>query len=488
MCSSRASRALSVCAERAPGLRPLARALNLEFSLSNQKPMTHAMPTWSRIMQQFSMAGTWAILVLLGLVKSGLETQAAVWVPTHDRPITSPTPAQVDAGGLDDLMSVEFSLRRSVLSLSTTSTDLIQSMVIPPHEPATVTRNPLFETGLDTRQSTFNLILQERQGDGPLHLPIGGVNVASRAPVLSVAPTPSAGLLFAPLVIGLLGVLLRERRTRVLSGSDTESMTGQHPSESPCLLLLSADSKFVHNVQEVVHHAGYPTRITADVTATLAISERMSLALLLVDRRVPDWDMLRTSSSLKSVPLITLAPTGIRCTEAQWISDLERGADSTYDFLDGDRLFLAKLMASLRRAGCAVTRRAVYHVGGVHLDADRREVTIAGERLQLSDKPFVLLKTLMQAPARVFRRSELVDRVWGPRFAIGKHTLDVHVHTLRRHLDRDPRRRCRLITIKGVGFKLKTADPVPTSAAMAIDGCIDPLFADHSALRKWSRL
>jgi two-component system response regulator RegX3 len=439
-------------------------------------------------MQQFPMAGTWVILILLGLVKSGLETQAAVWVPTHDRPITSPTLAQVDAGGLYDLMSVEFSLRRSVLSLSTTSTDLIQSMVIPPHEPAAVTRNSLFGIDLDTRRSTFNLIPQERPGDGPLHLPVDGVNMGSRAPVVPVAPTPSAGLLFALLVIGLFSVPLRERQTRVLSGSDTESMTGQHPSESHCLLLLSADSVFVHDVRELVHHAGYPTHVTADVTETLAISQRMSLALLLVDRRVPDWDILRTSSSLKCVPLITLVPAGIRCTEAQWISDLERGADSTYDFLDGGRLFLAKLRASLRRAGCAVTSRAVYHVGAVHLDADRREVTIAGERLQLSDKPFVLLKTLMQAPARVFRRSELVDRVWGPRFAIGKHTLDVHVHTLRRHLDRDPRRRCRLITIKGVGFKLKTADPVPTSAAMAIDGCVDPLFADHSALRKWSRL
>lgn len=451
--------------------------------------MKHMMHTWSSIVRRsFEMTLSWLVIVLIGIVGLGQEASAAVLFPVNDRPIAIPDPAQVDACGLDDLMSVQFSLRRSVLSLSTTSTDLMQDVAIPPHELAAVTRNSLFGIDQDTRRSTFNLILQERPGDDPLLLPVGGVDVASRAPVVQVAPTPSAGLLFAPLVIGLLGVLLRERQTRVLSGSDTESMTGQHPSTSPCLLLLSADSVFVHNVRELVHHARYPTRVTADVTETLAISERMSLALLLVDRRVPDWDILRTSSSLKCVPLITLAPAGIRCTEAQWISDLERGADSTYDFLDGGRLFLAKLRASLRRAGCAVTSRAVYHVGAVHLDADRREVTIAGERLQLSDKPFVLLKTLMQAPARVFRRSELVDRVWGPRFAIGKHTLDVHVHTLRRHLDRDPRRRCRLITIKGVGFKLKTSDPVPTSAAMAIDRRVDSLFADHSALGKWSRL
>jgi Response regulators consisting of a CheY-like receiver domain and a winged-helix DNA-binding domain len=256
----------------------------------------------------------------------------------------------------------------------------------------------------------------------------------------------------------------------------------------PCLLILSADTVFSKIIHAQVSQAGYPARVAGAVSDALTISEHALPALLLVDRRIPDWDMLRTSPLLKSVPLFALAPAEGLYTEEQWVSDLERGADSIYDFRDGDRLFLAKLRASLWRAGYAVTGRAVYQVGAVHLDADRREVTIAGERLQLSDKPFVLLKTLMQAPARVFRRSELVDRVWGPRFAIGKHTLDVHVHTLRRHLDRDPRRRCRLITIKGVGFKLKTADPVPTSAAMAIDGCVDPLFADHSALRKWSRL
>ena len=456
--------------------------------------MKHAMHTWSRIARRsFVMTCSLLVMVLIGLVGLSQEARAAVWFPVNDRPIAVPTPVQIDQvemwWDIKDQGSAQMASRQTVLSLSIPLTDLVQDLTIPPHDLTAVAWSSVFGINQDARQWTFTLILQKPWRDGLLHLPVGAVSVASSSSVVPLAPAPSSVFLFIPLMIGLLSVLLREQQAKPLSGSDTDWMGNPQPSgSSPCLLVLSADPALVHDIQELVHRAGYLTRITADVTETLAINEQASPALLLVDRRVPDWDMLRTSSPLKCVPVITLAPAESRCPEEHWLSDLERGADGTYDWHDGGRLFLAKLRAYLRRAGQAVATRAVYQVGAVRLDADRREVTIAGQRLSLSAKPFAILKMLMEAPSRVFSRSELVDRVWGPQFAVGKHTLDVHVHALRRRLDRDPRRLCRLITIKGVGFKLKAADPMPASCAVAIAQRVDPLFTEHSALRKWSRL
>lgn len=416
------------------------------------------------------MTAAVGILVLLGLVGSGSATQAAVWVPAHDRPIASSAPVQVETWDVEHQGSPQMMNQQTVLSVTTPSTELLQVFTMALQEFTAGTWPSLIGIDPDGRGWTFDRLLHEPWGAGPLPLAVGSVTVASRSPVVPVAPAPSAGLLFVPACLGLLGVLLGERQTRVLSGSDTDSTGDVHLSGiAPSLLVLSADPTFAQAVQTVVHRAGYPTRITGDVAETLAISAQASPALLLVDRRVPDWDMLRTSSPLKPVPVITLAPAGSSCSEEHWLADLERGADGTYAWQDGSRLLLAKVRAYLRRAKhmTADAARPVYQVGAVRLDADRREVTIAGERLELSAKPFVLLKTLMQAPARVFRRRELIDCVWGPQFAIGDHTLDVHVHALRRHLERDPRRRCRLLTIKGVGFKLKAADPVPVIPGLA---------------------
>lgn len=425
------------------------------------------------VWRSFVMTCSLLVLVMLGL---GQEARAALFFPVNDRSMAIPAHASVDLWDVEDQVAEQIANQQTVLSLSTPSISLVQVVMTSRQEPMAVIWTSLFEVDQDSQRFTFNLLLQDRPGYGPVQLPVSTVNLASSSPVVPVAPTPSSVLLFLPALVGLLGVVLREKYNSPTPESFTESTVGQQPSgSSPYLLVLSADPAFGHDVQELVHRAGYTTRVTAEVNETLVISDHVSPALLLVDRRVPDWDMLRTSPLLRSVPLITLAPVGSQCTEEQWMSDLDRGADGTYDCRDGGRLFLAKIRAYLRRAGDNVTRRGVYQVGAVELDADTHEVKVAGQPLQLSAKPFAILKVLMQAPSKVFSRRELVDRVWGPQFAIGEHTLDVHVHALRRQLDRDPQRLCRLITIKGVGFKLKAADSVPPVLTSTIDRSACPV-------------
>lgn len=411
------------------------------------------------------------------------EAAAALLFPVNDRPVASPASAPIDVWDVDDQLAVKVANQQTALSLSTPVTRLIQVLEISHSEVMAVTWSSVFEVDQDTQRWTFSLLLQARLWYSPIQLAVRTVNLASSAPVVPVAPAPSSALLFAPALVGLLGVLLREKHCLSLSGFQSDSRAVQQPlGSAPCLLVLSADTAFSADIHKQLHQAGYVTRVTTDVNSTLTLSEQASPALLLVDRRVSDWDMLRTSSSLKRVPLITMAPAGSQCTEEQWMSDLDRGADSIYDFRDGSRLFVAKMRAALRRVGYAVTSRPVYQVGAVHLDADHHEVTIAGQRIPLSAKPFAILQTLMQAPSRVFSRSELVDRVWGPQFAVGEHTLDVHVHALRQHLHRNPDRRCELVTIKGVGFKLRAVDSGSPSFALNVDRSIHICVPNKAAV------
>ena len=425
--------------------------------------MQHKVTPWFQIDLRALLAALSCLVIfsfcLLGLVR---EASAAVVFPSGDRLMAVQVPSDAGVWAIEEGASALVSTEPTLLSWPATLGDVMQSLTTAYHGLTGMTWSSLFEVNQGAQRFTFSLVFQAEPGYGPIHISVGAVNLANGSPVVPVAPSPSSALLFVPALVGLLGVLSREQHRVTASGSDRESMMGSPPSGSaPCLLILSSDTAFSNEIQTQLKQEGHRTQITADVNRTLTISEHASPALLLVDRRVVDWDMLRTSPLLKSVPLITLAPAGSQCTEEHWMSDLERGADSVYDFRDGSRLFLAKMRASLRRVGYAVTSRAVYQVGAVQLDADHHEVTIAGQHLPLSAKPFAILKALMEAPSRVFSRSELVDRVWGPQFAIGEHTLDVHVHALRRQLDRAPQRLCQLITIKGVGFKLKAEDSLP---------------------------
>jgi two-component system response regulator RegX3 len=220
------------------------------------------------------------------------------------------------------------------------------------------------------------------------------------------------------------------------------------------------------------------------VAEVFAIANHTPVSMVLVDPRASDWDMLRTDTTLRRVLMIGLVPPGVVYTEENCQADLERGIDGVHFAYEGPRLLLAKISAYLRRAGFDVSRRGRYHVGSVELDTDVHEVKVGGRLIPLSAKPFMLLEALMRAPSKAFTRSELVDLVWGPNFAIGDHTLDVHVHALRLLLNRDPKRLCRLITVKGVGFKLKPIAPVmpATSVPDALPMAVNSLPLLHSGV------
>ncbi|MCS6897325.1 MAG: winged helix-turn-helix domain-containing protein, partial [Nitrospira sp.] len=99
--------------------------------------------------------------------------------------------------------------------------------------------------------------------------------------------------------------------------------------------------------------------------------------------------------------------------------------------------------------------RGIYQVGAIELDSDTQEVRIAGRQVKPSPKPLAILTALMRAPSTVLSRSDLLDFVWGRGFAIGSHVLDVHVHALRKELNRKPGSSCKLVTVRKVGFKLE---------------------------------
>jgi two-component system, OmpR family, response regulator RegX3 len=87
------------------------------------------------------------------------------------------------------------------------------------------------------------------------------------------------------------------------------------------------------------------------------------------------------------------------------------------------------------------------------MDAERHEVTIRGESVQLPLKEFELLEILLENAGRVLTRDTLIDRVWGTDYVGDTKTLDVHVKRLRSKVENDPSNPSRIVTIRGLGYK-----------------------------------
>ncbi len=103
------------------------------------------------------------------------------------------------------------------------------------------------------------------------------------------------------------------------------------------------------------------------------------------------------------------------------------------------------------RAAAARPQRAA-NVGDLVVDEDSYQVRLRGQPLDLTYKEFELLKTLANAPNRVFTRDLLLQDVWGYDYFGGSRTVDVHVRRLRAKLG--PEYEAMIVTVRGVGYKL----------------------------------
>jgi DNA-binding response OmpR family regulator len=103
------------------------------------------------------------------------------------------------------------------------------------------------------------------------------------------------------------------------------------------------------------------------------------------------------------------------------------------------------------RAAASRPQRAA-NVGDLVVDEDSYQVRLRGQPLDLTFKEFELLKTLANAPNRVFTRDLLLQEVWGYDYFGGSRTVDVHVRRLRAKLG--PEYEAMIATVRGVGYKL----------------------------------
>ena len=189
-------------------------------------------------------------------------------------------------------------------------------------------------------------------------------------------------------------------------------------------------------------------------------------SLLVLDLNLPRIDGLEICRRLRLgayyAPILMVTA---RATELDLIRGLETGADDYLVKPFSVVEFAARVKAILRRVE-QLARRAPVQLRTIHfadlaVDLDRREALRAGTALDLTAKEFDLLAFLMQHPARVFSRAQLLDQVWGSTHETFEHTVNSHINRLRAKVEPDPARPRYIETVWGVGYRFanKRAEP-----------------------------
>ena len=144
--------------------------------------------------------------------------------------------------------------------------------------------------------------------------------------------------------------------------------------------------------------------------------------------------------------------------ELDKVLGLELGADDYVTKPYSARELIARIRAVLRRGTDADDvgyGDALLESGPVRMDVERHVVSVHGDQIALPLKEFDLLEYLLRNKGRVLTRGQLIDRVWGADYVGDTKTLDVHVKRLRSKIEADPANPARLMTVRGLGYKLE---------------------------------
>ncbi len=217
------------------------------------------------------------------------------------------------------------------------------------------------------------------------------------------------------------------------------------------ILIVEDEARLADRIGRVLGEEGYAAETTGDGRSGLARALAEPFDLLIVDWMLPDLDGVRLVKGLRAaghgVPVLML-------TARDQIEDRVEGLDAGADDYLPKPFAFAELLARVRALARRPREAPADHVltgGDLALDPARHVVRRAGARIELTAKEFALLATLMQRPGRVYRRSVLLDTVWGGSSETYANVVDLYVSYLRRKLDRDGAPSY-IRTVRGVGY------------------------------------
>jgi DNA-binding response OmpR family regulator len=227
------------------------------------------------------------------------------------------------------------------------------------------------------------------------------------------------------------------------------------------ILLVDDDALLRRSLVLNLEDAGYRASASANAEEALILAERDRPDLVLLDIGLPGMDgldALRHFQSRIGAPVIFVTA---RRRELDEVLGLQLGADDYITKPFDKDVLLARIKTVLRRSARIEPPLPTHGeedplvVGDLVINTAAHSVTVAGQPVELTPLEFDLLRALAAEVGHVLSMDDLLNRVWGEEYVGQPQVVYVHIHGLRERLEEDPQNPRRIVTVRGVGYKLE---------------------------------
>ena len=217
------------------------------------------------------------------------------------------------------------------------------------------------------------------------------------------------------------------------------------------ILLVDDEPDILEIVGYNLSSEGYQIIQAENGVEAIKIAKKEKPHLVILDVMMPEMDGIEACEQIRKIPelsetIITFLTA--RGEDYSQMAGFDAGADDYITKPIKPKVLVSKVKALLRRLKQDESKDDIIKIGTLTINREEYKITLKGKELILPRKEFELLSLLATKPNKVFKREEILDKVWGNEVVVGGRTIDVHIRKLREKIGNK-----RFKTIKGVGYK-----------------------------------
>lgn len=219
-----------------------------------------------------------------------------------------------------------------------------------------------------------------------------------------------------------------------------------------CILLVDDEPDILEIVEYNLSAEGYDIVTGENGIEAIKLAKKHQPQLIILDVMMPEMDGIEACEQIRKIP--ELSETVItfltaRGEDYSQMAGFDAGADDYITKPIKPKILVSKVKALLRRFREDEAATGLITIGDLVINREEYKVVKNEEEFMLPRKEFELLSLLASQPGRVFKREEILDKIWGNEVVVGGRTIDVHIRKLREKLGDES-----FQTVKGVGYKL----------------------------------
>ncbi|XLS28774.1 response regulator transcription factor [Flavobacteriaceae bacterium M23B6Z8] len=218
------------------------------------------------------------------------------------------------------------------------------------------------------------------------------------------------------------------------------------------ILLVDDEPDILEIVGYNLTNEGYQVSTAKNGLEGVSKAKKELPQLIILDVMMPEMDGIEACEQIRKIPelentIITFLTA--RGEDYSQVAGFDAGADDYITKPIKPKVLVSKVKALLRRLKEGDNYQAnINNVGDIVINRDEYKIVQRGKEIILPRKEFELLSLLASRPGKVFKREEILDKVWGNEVIVGGRTIDVHIRKLREKIGDD-----HFKTVKGVGYK-----------------------------------